>query len=72
MKHSFLDGRIQLFNADCVSYLKTLSDNSIDVVVTDPPYFQVKKNAWDNQWPDVESFLISSLVQVLQVKPVSN
>jgi site-specific DNA-methyltransferase (adenine-specific) len=57
MKHSFLDGRIQLFNADCVKYLKTLSDNSVDIVVTDPPYFQVKKNAWDNQWPDVESFL---------------
>lgn len=57
MKQSFLNERIQLVNADCLSYLKTLLDNCVDLVLTDPPYFQVKKNAWDNQWPDVESFL---------------
>ncbi|EPP5815741.1 DNA methyltransferase, partial [Vibrio cholerae] len=34
-----------------------MPDNSVDLVLTDPPYFQVKKNAWDNQWPDVETFL---------------
>lgn len=57
LNHSFLDGRVQLFNDDCLNVLKTLPDNSVDLVLTDPPYFQVKKNAWDNQWPDVESFL---------------
>ncbi|MGI2002025.1 DNA-methyltransferase [Shewanella frigidimarina] len=57
MKESFLNNSIQLVNADCLSYLKTLPDNSVDLVLTDPPYFQVKKNAWDNQWPDVETFL---------------
>ncbi|MBF4249603.1 site-specific DNA-methyltransferase [Vibrio anguillarum] len=57
MNHSFLNNTVQLFNADCLSYLKTLPDNSVDLVLTDPPYFQVKKNAWDNQWPDIETFL---------------
>lgn len=57
MKQSFRDGQVQLVNADCLEYLKTLPDSSVDLVLTDPPYFQVKKNAWDNQWPDVESFL---------------
>lgn len=57
MKHSFFDNRVQLVHADCLDYLKELPDNSVDLVLTDPPYFQVKKNAWDNQWPDVESFL---------------
>lgn len=56
MKH-FFKNNVQLFNADCLVHLKTLPDNSVDLVLTDPPYFQVKKNAWDNQWPDVESFL---------------
>jgi len=23
---------------DCIEYLKTLSDNSVDLVLTDPPY----------------------------------
>ena len=29
---------IDMRNADCLDYLKTLPDNSIDAVVTDPPY----------------------------------
>lgn len=47
----------QLFNDDCLNTLKTLPDNSVDLIVTDPPYFRVKKDAWDNQWPNVEAFL---------------
>lgn len=51
------NGQLQLINADCLDYLKTLPSNSIDLILTDPPYFQVKKNAWDNQWPNVKTFL---------------
>jgi len=29
---------IKLIQGDCLDYMKTLEDNSIDVVVTDPPY----------------------------------
>ncbi len=51
------NGQLRLVNADCLDYLRTLPDNYIDLILTDPPYFQVKTNAWDNQWPDVETFL---------------
>jgi site-specific DNA-methyltransferase (adenine-specific) len=34
----FLDGRVALHAGDCREVLKTLPDNSIDSVVTDPPY----------------------------------
>ncbi|MDD9158524.1 site-specific DNA-methyltransferase [Aliivibrio sp. S4TY2] len=51
------NGQLQLIHADCLNYLKTLPDNSINLILTDPPYFQVKKNAWDNQWPNIETFL---------------
>jgi adenine-specific DNA-methyltransferase len=57
LNHTFFDGRVNLVNADCLTFLKTIPDNSVDLILTDPPYFQVKKNAWDNQWPDVETFL---------------
>jgi len=57
VKHSFFNNQIQLHNIDCLIGLKNLPDNSVDLILTDPPYFQVKKNAWDNQWPDVETFL---------------
>lgn len=44
-----------LYNDDCLIVLKTLSDNSIDSIVTDPPYglsFMGKK--WDYDVPSVE------------------
>lgn len=48
---------MQLFNDDALSVLKTLPDNSIDLIATDPPYFRVKSCAWDNQWDSVEVYL---------------
>lgn len=30
--------QIRLFNQDCIEGIKTLADNSIDLIVTDPPY----------------------------------
>lgn len=50
-------GNVQLINADCLEYLKTIPDNSIDLILTDPPYFKVKTDKWDNQWDNVEHFL---------------
>jgi site-specific DNA-methyltransferase (adenine-specific) len=44
--------QINLQNSDCLIYLKTLEDNSVDSVVTDPPYglsFMGKK--WDYDVP---------------------
>jgi DNA modification methylase len=35
---SFLNGRVMLHAGDCLEVLKTFADNSIDSVVTDPPY----------------------------------
>lgn len=35
---------IKLFNEDCVEFIKTLQDNSIDAVITDPPYNIAKDN----------------------------
>ena len=35
---SFHDGRVVLRAGDCLAVLDTLADNSVDAVVTDPPY----------------------------------
>lgn len=35
---SFLDGRVVLHHGDCREVLRTLTDDSVDSVVTDPPY----------------------------------
>lgn len=47
--------KIDLFNDDCLHVLKNLPDNSVDSIVTDPPYglsFMGKK--WDYDVPSIE------------------
>ena len=44
-----------ILQGDCLQQMKTLQDNSVDAVVTDPPYglsFMGKK--WDYDVPNVE------------------
>lgn len=58
MKNTVKISSIELINADCLQYLPSLPDNSIDLIVTDPPYFKVKPNGWDNQWRGDEDYLL--------------
>jgi DNA modification methylase len=46
-----------LQNVDCLQYLGSLDDQSVDLVVVDPPYFEIVKNDWDNQWDSESSYL---------------
>ncbi|GAB82301.1 putative DNA methylase, partial [Shimwellia blattae DSM 4481 = NBRC 105725] len=41
---------VVLYNADCLTILPGLPANSVDLIITDPPYFNVKPQSWDNQW----------------------
>ena len=46
---------LNLLNGDCLEQMKTLADNSVDSIVTDPPYgisFMAKK--WDYDVPKVD------------------
>ena len=47
-----------IYQGDCLQVLPTLPDNSVDLVLTDPPYFKVKGEAWDNQWAKPTQFLL--------------
>ena len=47
--------RVQLYNGDCIEVMRSMPDNSVDAVVTDPPYglsFMGKK--WDYDVPSEE------------------
>ena len=61
----------KIFNQDCIGGMKNIPDESIDLIVTDPPYgkkadkgtngFGTSKNrryqgGWDNQRPDKQVF----------------
>ena len=41
---------ITLYQGDCLEVLPMLPDDSVDLVLADPPYNGVKDADWDNQW----------------------
>jgi adenine-specific DNA-methyltransferase len=46
-----------LHNADCLDVMRGMDANSVDAIITDPPYYKVKGEAWDNQWDTPVKFL---------------
>ncbi len=46
-----------LHHGECLAHMRTMPDNSVDAIVTDPPYFGVKDDDWDNQWKDAGHFI---------------
>tara|TARA_R110000851_G_scaffold297183_1_gene452420 strand:+ start:62 stop:940 length:879 start_codon:yes stop_codon:yes gene_type:complete len=43
---------------DALKLLETLENNSVDLVLTDPPYYKKLDVAWDNQWKTIDNYLI--------------
>ena len=49
----------EIKNIDCLEYLSGLEDDSVDMVLTDPPYFIGFDGGkgWDKQWKSEEEYL---------------
>ncbi len=43
-------------NQDCLEFLSSLDDNTVDLVCTDPPYYRVVNDTWDNQWFTIDEY----------------
>lgn len=48
---------MDLRNIDCLELLTSLPENSVDVVIADPPYFEIIGEKWDRQWKSEEEYL---------------
>jgi adenine-specific DNA-methyltransferase len=63
---------VSLYHGDCLEALPVLPANSVDCVITDPPYFRVKGEEWDRQWSDPAAFIawlgkvVAELARVLK------
>ncbi len=53
------DGAAQLYQGFCESAMAALPADSVDLIVTDPPYYKVKgiELGWDHQWDDPTAFI---------------
>ena len=47
----------KVINAECLQAMAEMADNSVDAIITDPPYFKVKNEAWDQQWDKPNQFI---------------
>lgn len=57
MQSKFSSQNIHFHHADCLKFIQSLATDSIDLVLTDPPYYKVKADDWDNQWQTKAEFL---------------
>jgi site-specific DNA-methyltransferase (adenine-specific) len=51
---------------DALTFLRGLSEKSVDLLLTDPPFFGIVKDEWDNQWKTADEF-VTWLFSVFQV-----
>lgn len=58
------------YNIDCLEGMKQLPDESIDLVIADPPYWKVVGEKWDYQWrteDDYVDWCVSWFAEVARV-----
>ena len=46
----------KIYNINCVDYMKSISDNSIDLIIADPPYFEICGD-FDFIWKNVDEYI---------------
>lgn len=46
-----------IHNGDCLEFMKTLPDKSVDLIITDPPYFEIKGEFDFGKWRNFEHYL---------------
>lgn len=57
MENSLEDFKNKILNIDCIELLDQLPDESINSIITDPPYMGVVNEGWDNQWKSIDEYL---------------
>ena len=57
-------------NADCIETMQSIEENSIDLVIADPPYWKVVGEKWDYQWKTEKDYVEWSLKWIKEVSRI--
>jgi DNA modification methylase len=60
----------QIINQNCITYMRTLPNECIDLIIADPPYFEIVKDKWDNQWKSKEEYIEWCKEWILECKRI--
>ena len=67
-KPYYTDGKQTIINGDCLEYMKTLSDKSFDLVLTDPPYgVGYEYDIWEDTEKNLKNLLDKIMPEILRV-----
>ena len=55
---------------DCISEMKSMPNNSVDLVIADPPYWKVVGQKWDYMWRTEEDYVKWSVSWIKEVSRV--
>lgn len=58
------------YNDDCIIRMQSFEDNSIDLVIADPPYWKVVGEKWDYKWKTEQDYVEWSLKWIKEVARV--
>lgn len=58
------------YNADCIEKMQSFEENSVDLVVADPPYWKVVGEKWDYQWKTERDYVEWSLKWIKEVSRI--
>lgn len=69
----------EIIHADCLNYMKTIKDNSIDLIYLDPPFFtqrtqkgvlrnEKKVVEFQDSWKDIEEYIYYIKVRLIEMK----
>ena len=47
-----------IYNLDCLEGLRDIEEESVQLVIADPPYFEIVKDEWDHLWKDEAEYLL--------------
>jgi len=61
----------KIYNLDCIEGMKKLPDQSIDLIIADPPYFKTINEEWDFKWRLEEDYYKWSKEWIAEVARVS-
>lgn len=63
-------GNGEIYAGDALEVLPTMADGVAQVIIADPPYFQVLNEAWDNKWRSEDDYLDFTLRWVKACKRI--
>jgi site-specific DNA-methyltransferase (adenine-specific) len=68
------DDTVTLYHGRCEDVLPMLPAAGAHLLLTDPPYFRVKDDDWDNQWAEAAAFLdwLGSVLDTAKPKLTAN